>query len=749
MSVHRHIVGILLSAAVVVSLGWPASAVAQAEGQELRGLVVDGGREGRAVAGATVRLIEEGEEARTDEEGRFHFDSVEPGMYRLRLEASGYRDAEVRAAHPASETEELRVVLAPILFRLDAVVASASPLASPVGYQPAAALDRDRIFRRMAPSLGSLLDGQPGVAQRSFGPVPGRPVIRGFDGDRVLLLENGERMGDLSATAADHAVALGPSSARRVEVVRGPASLLYGSSALGGVVNMITDDVPSRWGTGTEGHLEAHAASIDRSGTFSGRLAHGGEVWAGTGRVSAGHSGDVRTPAALLPGTHSRSIDVSGGLGRRGPSSEGGIAVSLLKRGYGVPEAIDDPDTNVEIRMQREGIQGHFSRTGRGWLEGLELRVNATRLHQREVEGVLLDDGTLDEDLELEYRQHEVSSTLTLRHSVPGTGASGAFGLSATGRELEVGGLEAFTPGSREGSLAVFTFHELPLHPILRLQFGARGEGHRMRTVPNADFPELRDRRGSTTLSGSMGLNLRPTDRIEAGLQVARAHRHPRLEELFAHGPHLAAGVFEVGNPDLVDEIGRGLDAFVRWRTEHFAVELAGFVNRIENFVVFESTGVDDTESGLPVFEYEAAPAEMRGGELTLEAFLTPRLRLEAASDYVRGTRVGDDPSPLPYIPPLRARIGLEHQGSSLELGGLLRAVGSQDRVAARESPTDGYRVIELHTRIRLDPNGQHSLSLRVENATDTLYRDHLSRVRERHLSMPGRSVSVGYRWVF
>lgn len=720
---------------------------AAADTAVVRGRVVAAEGAG-GVAEAEVTLVELGRTVRTDGRGRFQFGAVAPGEYTVRAQGTGYSPGAVRVRVPGAGRDILiRLELAP--FHLPEVVVTASLLGGPVAYQPAQAYGLDELRRRTGTSMGEMLDGEPGLAMRSFGAAPARPVIRGLDGDRVLVLENGERMGDLQETAADHAIAVDPLALQRVEVVRGPASLLYGSSALGGVVNLFNDDMPQSWAYGTAGSVALQAATVNGLGAGHGRVVHGTDRWAATGRFSYRRAGDLMTPEGTLPGTHTRMLSGAGGFGYAGPRFEGGASVGLHDHVYGIPEELDDPDEDVEIRMARQSLQGRAAWRADGLVENVELRVNAARFDQQEMELERLPGGGRAEELELSFLQHTVSSTLTLQHTPVGRVAAGAVGVSVFARNLDVGGAEAFTPGARALSLAAFAFQELQVADRVRIQLGGRVESQWMRPLPNEHFADVAGERRTESVSGAVGVNLRPLDALELGAQLARAHRLPTVEELFADGPHRGAGTYEIGDPGLANEVGHGLDVFASWVAPRWRVEAAAFVNQIDNFVIFQPTGAVDEASGLPIFRYEGDNARLVGGEVVVEARLTDALRSRVGADYVRGARRDQARTPLPFIPPVRGRLGLTWEAGAWRVGGEARLVSSQHRVAPEEDPTPGYTLLGFDAGYTFDSAGRHRVALRVDNALNTAYRDHLSRVEDRNFPMPGRNVNVTYRWQF
>jgi len=713
----------------------------------IQGVVV---AEERPVSGAVVRIPGEGPGVLTDGEGRFQLRGAAAGAVLLRVEAVGYRALE-RTLSAAERAAPILIELEADPVALRGVVATATPLRGGVAYQPARALDDEALQRRAAVSFGQMLDGEPGIAMRSFGPATARPVIRGLDGDRIAVLENGQRMGDISETAPDHAIALDPLTADRVEVVRGPASLLYGSSALGGVVNLLREDIPRSWTPGARGTASVQGASVNREGALAARGVAGSERWAGTARLAYRGGGDFRTPGTpegTLLGTHSRRYSAGAGAGYAGDRLRGGLALDLIGHDFGIPEELDDPDEEVEIRSARQRLSGELDWNRAGLWDRFELRAAATRFFQQEVETAWESDGTFEEDVEHEFTRHTFGTTLTAAHGAVGPFGEGALGISLLGQTLAATGEEEFHPNARAISAAAFLFEEAPITGALRLLAGARVEAQRMEALPNEAFPELRDERTSVIVSGSIGLNLRPATGLEVGGQLARAHRVPLVEELYSDGPHLGTGRYEIGNPNLPNEIGYGADLFGRYAHERVAVEIAGFLNRVEDFVVLRATGETDPGSGFPVHVYEAAGAELLGGEASLEVRPAERVTLRGTADVVRGTRLDPEPTPLPYMPPARVSLEAEYDAGRWWVSTRSLTAAAQHRVA-NESPTDGYTLLDLQVGLRPGGAGGHMLVLRMDNVLDTVYRDHLSRVEDRRFPMPGRNLSLAYRWRF
>jgi iron complex outermembrane recepter protein len=687
----------------------------------------------------------------TDASGHYILTNLPVGEHTLVVAGMGYEQTEVVFTAIAQKTLELDVAVVQTGINLDEIVLTASPTASGFRYQPDDVLLGERLQKKGEVSFGEMLNGQPGVAMRSFGSAPARPVIRGLDGDRILVLENGERMGDIAETSADHAISLDPLVANRVEIVRGPASLLYGSSALGGVINLMTADIPDQGDNGTNGVVSLQGATNNKMGAGFGRITHGNGAHAVSARFAYRQAGNINTPEGELYGTSLRNYDGSLGWGFNKEQQNGGLSFSFSDQVFEIPESADNPYESVELRVNRQALQGRFGREMDGFFDKAQLRFNTNRFYQDEVVIEKGTDGMAEEAVELSYEQFSFNSTLTFQHRATGIFDRGAMGFSFQAKDLDVNGDDVYTPGERRFTAGLFTFQEVPLSSIMRLQFGLRLDVQNAAAMPNSTFTTVDMSRTSVNYSGSIGMNHRPLPGFELGGQFARSHRNPSIEELFANGPHLGAGLYEKGDTELKDEIGHGGDLFMNYTFGKTSIELAGFVNYFRNFIIFNPTGETDAASGYAIYQYEGAEAMLMGGELALKSELFRGLNLTSTMDYVNGRRVnnGSTGEFLPAIPPFRFSVELEYDFGLGWIGSKAQLAASQNRVAPDEEITEGYTLIGFNAGFRLNKGGRHVLILRVDNALNTIYRDHLSRVEDRGFPMPGRNLSVSYRWFF
>ena len=319
-----------------IALGMNARVAAQA-GVTLSGRLIDS-LTTQPVAGATVQIDELKRQATTKPDVTFAFDNVTPGTYHLSVHSAWYssRRSEVTVSGDAA-SPPVTVAVDPELHFEEVLSVSADARSQFDTFQPTSVLSGQELTKRLEMSLGATLENQPGVAARSFGPAPARPVIRGLDGDRVLILQDGQRLGDLSSQSGDHGVSINPAAAQRIEVVRGPATLLYGANAIGGLVNIITDEIPTEPSTGTQGNFTVDLGSAAHEG------AGAGDVHVGNGTVAlhvgggGRRSGDVRTPEGTVDNSQARSGFANIGLGWTRAKGYFGGSYGYEDTKYGIP----------------------------------------------------------------------------------------------------------------------------------------------------------------------------------------------------------------------------------------------------------------------------------------------------------------------------------------------------------------------------------------------------------------------------
>lgn len=598
--------------------------------------------------------------------------------------------------------------------------------------------------------LGDMLNGLPGVRTTSFGPGASRPVIRGLAGPRVQVLTNGVGLIDASALSPDHQVASDPAEAERIEVLRGPSALRYGGSAIGGVVNIIDQRIPTRAARGgVDGRLSAQASSVDDGRAVSGQLKIGEGPLVVSIDATHRESGDYKVPVApesarraALEGEapepakrlKNSAVDLTSyGVGASWLLDGGGFVGFAVKRtttDYGVPGQsheheqapviIDLEQTRYDFRGELPAALGPFDKVQ--WSAGYA-DYEHVELEGDEVGTRFLSDG-FEGRLELVQRARD--------------GWEGAIGVQALRRNFDAVGEEAYVPKTRIEEVGAFTVQRVD-----RDSWGFEG-GLRL---DRRDLDSLVGQRDFTNFSASAGLFTRPSEGVFLGVSLARNARAPTEAELFAGGPHVATRGFEIGDADLDSEVAYSIEGNAHFEAGRFSLDAHLFAIRYRNFIDLAPTGGE--EDGLAVFQYVQTDAKFRGFELEGEAELwrdgDRKLTLQGAADWVRGST---DLGPPARIPPWSATARLVFASDRLDGRLEVRRVGEQDRVVDFELPTDGYTQVNLFGAVKPNPDVDVRVFAEVRNLTDEEIREHASFLKD-IAPQPGRNFRLGVSYAF
>ena len=694
---------------------------------------------------AVVVIEELRREVVSDDTARFVVDAVPPGTYHLSVRAPGYTARRTEIVVEASPvTVDLNID--PEVHYEEVVSVGPTARSAFESYQPTSVLAGQDLTRVLSGSLGDTLDGQPGVASRSLGPAPSRPVIRGLDGDRVAILEDGQRTGDLSSQSADHGVTINPAAAHKIEVVRGPATLLYGANAIGGLVNVINEQIPTAQHNGYEGGFLTDIGTGAREGGIAGDMQWGNNRWALHAGGTTRGNGEVRTPAGVIDNSQGRSASADVGLSWTSATHYIGGSYGYDDMRYGVP-VVEDGAIELTPRRHEFTLRAGAKHLG-GFLNSYRVILGVRRYQHDELEatevGTHFSNDTLDVDVLAGHRKYGR--------------LSGAVGFAAGNRDFEALGDEALSPPVNQKNLAAFVYEELTW-PHVTFQFGGRLD--RVRYEPGdgtASGPSgpRRTNRQFTNVSGSAGFLFRPAvarDAITLAGSIARAARNPALEELYFFGVHPGNFAFEIGDPRLESEVGLGVDLSLRWQTRRISGELTWFRNAIDDFIfraplmaaqTDAAYGSDFDAEGYQVIRFTPADSVLTGVETHTDVHITQDLVAEVGLDYVRATNTDLD-APLPRIPPFRARGGLRYQRNAFQAGGELVAAASQTRVFGAETPTDGYTTFRVFGAYSWQSGPAVStVTARLDNVANERYFNHLSYIKDFVPEM-GRSARLIY----
>lgn len=652
-------------------------------------------------------------------------------------------------------------------------------------------LSGEELARDLRPSIGETLSKQPGVSATSFGPSASRPILRGFQGERVRVLTDGIGSIDVSNTSVDHAVVIDPLLAERVEIVRGPSALLYGSSAIGGVVNVIDSRIPrslpangyrvnaiAGYGSAANERSVAGAGDLavgdkivlhaDGSYLKSDDLDIGGYVLSRQARAAALTAAagpttpddpDFAETAALrgtLPNTAARTWTAGAGASLITETGSLGISYSHYDSLYGVPiryateSGQEQEGPRISILQNRLDLRGEVE-TGGGFLDKIRVRAGYANYRHFELE----EDGAVG----TAFYNKGIESRLELIQAKRG-GWSGATGVQYFNRDFNVEGEEAFLPKNRTSQIGIFTLQQLELGK-LRAEGGLRYESSNLEAAPLAD--DLRffsGKRHFDAFSGSAGLSYELADGVRIGFNASRTERAPSAEELFARGGHAGTQSWELGSPDFKLEKSWGLEGTLHVHQDRFSLDASAYYNWFSNYIsenqvdqaVCEAAAAPSgRDADLPCFQFQQADARYYGFEVDASFRLAQignyAVNLDAVGDYVRANIV--DAAPVPRIPPARVLGGLEVQSDRLSARAEVEHVFEQDRIAPFETPTSDYTLVNASIGFKPIPgNSRISLLLSANNIFDVEARRHSSFLKD-FAPLAGRDLRASVRLGF
>lgn len=636
--------------------------------------------------------------------------------------------------------------------------------------------------------IGDLLAKLPGVSATSFAPGSSRPVLRGQQGERVRVLVDGVGTADVSNTSVDHATTIEPITIERIEVLRGPAVLLYGSQAIGGAVNVIDKRIPVRMpdhdlhfdgfaGLDSASDLRTAAGSLD-VGIGANLVAHIDGSWRKTGDIDIGGfqvapelradlladaveeeaDGELEEAAELreaanqrgtVPNTAMESWTVNAGLGLILGDSTFGASIGWYDTSYGVPTrpgaghhahgapVVGAPAEEEEelvtigLRQFRADFKGDVF-LGEGAFERLKLRVGYSDYTHTEFEGDEV--GTVFDSTSVEARAELVQNT---------EGAlRGSSGIQYTHRDFFAVGAEAYVPPNLTDQVALFTLQEYGAGPF-QIEAAARAE------FTKVEAQTLGIERDFDTFSGALGLVYEGIEGVRFGINGSRAERAPSAEELFSDGPHIATQAFEIGDADLATERAWGLEAYARGTIGKGTFGLTAYRQWFTNYIFLEETGLE--EDDLPVFQYLQGDADFWGFEAELSYPLVDtrsfRLLTDLSASYVEAEL--DDGTAVPRIPPLSLLGALEAQTGPVDLRGEVQWFDSQDRVTTFETATDSFTLVNASAAWRpLKDNRNVTVLVAADNIFDVVGRRHASFTKD-FVPLMGRNFRASVRLSF
>ena len=796
--------------ALGLSLSAPALLLASpsALAQTLSGTVTNAA--GKPLANATVEIEALKRVTSTNELGEFTFSNVKEGDYTLHIFASGFAHLHEHTQAQSDNAGGANFVLARSAIEVIDVHATPMHLSVMESATPVSVLSGETLRRQQAATLGDTLEKLPGVQSNFHGNVASTPIIRGLSGPRVLITQNGLDVSDVSRVGPDHAVASEASTAKQIEVLRGPATLFFGSGAIGGVVNVVDQRVPTSTETRGEFVLETQTVNDQKLGTFNVTTGVDNIAFYADGFYR--DSNDYETPVAPdiddPDGAHvvENSNEESNGftLGTSYLFDQGyvGVAVERFEREYGVPGHSHGGDTSVfaDLEQTKYQLLGEYNFTN-DFLQSVHFRAGYTDYEHAEVEGGLVGTTFSNETEELR---------VDLLHK-PMAGWRGGISLHYKGSDVFAQGEEAFTPPSEMEMFAVALMEERHFGDFL-VQLGARAESVTLDAssvlLPELDAHEHDDEHdhdehahdeheheGSefvrqfavdqeiTPISLSAGVVYTINESYNVGVSLSRSERAPSASELLSFGPHIGTRTYEIGalfdlseegefvlSQTAIDlETANNIDLTFRKTQGDVGFVFNAFYNQVDNYYFQEETGLfaesghdhahdeeghdeeehseDEHSDELPVYLFGSADAVLHGFELQVAWQTTDNLKLDFFADYVKARL--KDGGALPRTSPMRVGSHVAYTLDNIRADLDITYFAKQDDISTFETETDGYTLVDASITYDI-PLGDIDLSVYLsgENLTDEEARVHTSFLKD-IAPRPGRNFAFGVRGYF
>ncbi|WP_024608245.1 TonB-dependent receptor [Pseudoalteromonas sp. TAB23] len=742
------------------------------------------------IKNASIHVHGKNQSVKSNDLGEFAIDI--DANSQLHISKDNYIDSRITVTESSNN---LSVSLKPTSVETVVVYASALHKNSLEMISPVSVLSGDELRNKSKPTLGETLKGLPGVNASYFGPVSSSPIIRGLDGPRVKITQNGLDASDASRIGPDHATSSDSLAAEQIEVLRGPSTLLYGSGAIGGVVNVVDNRIPTSNIDELTGAAEYSHDTVSNSNTVAAKLETGNEGFNfhfdGTKRSGddyqtptftiAHDDGDVETESSV-ENTFIDSETLNFGTSYVGDHLTIGFSYGSIDTDYGIPghehhhdhegETEEEP---VYAHLEQDRWQGLVSYAlHNNWIETINLRVGYTDYSHSEIE---------DGEIGTTFKNKTTEARLNVEHKFADW--HGMMGYHYSDSDYDAIGEEAFTPASVTTTNALYLLEERKFGDVT-IELGARIEDYKIESqitahehshdeveIDHSDEETIGYNKSFTNLSASAGAIWQYKPGHSIATSISHSERAPLSAELLSNGLHIATGTYELGlgyniedneahfEPENIkQETSTNLDLSFRRFSGDFGYTVNFFYNDIKNFYFQENTGlVYDEEDGLEsaigahddavaVYQFTSKDAELYGIEFDAHYQVTPSAMVKVFGDSTRA-KLKDDEGNLPRIPANKLGSELQYDLGDLQLTLTGTHYFDQNDVTAFETKTDGYTLFDAQANYQLGLGGVDAqLYINVDNITDELGFVHSSFIKDK-APLPGRNFRFGVRGYF
>ena len=757
------------------------------------------------IENAAVHVHGKDQGVKTNAQGEFSIDV--DSQSQLHVSKDNFIDSRIAVNE---NSNNVTVSLTPTSVETVVVYASALHKNSLEMISPVSVLSGDELKNKSKATLGETLKGLPGVNASYFGPVSSSPIIRGLDGPRVKITQNGLDASDASRIGPDHATSSDSLAAEQIEVLRGPSTLLYGSGAIGGVVNVVDNRIPTSNLDDLTGAAEYSHDTVSNSNTVAAKLETGNDGFNfhfdGTKRSGDDYEtptfnitdedGDVETHNSV-ENTFIDSDTFNVGTSYVGDHLTVGFSYGSIETDYGIPghehhdhdhegeteeehdeHADEEEEESVYAHLEQDRWQGLISYAlDNNWIENINLRVGYTDYKHSEIE---------DGEIGTTFKNETTEARLNVEHKLAQW--HGMMGYHYSESDYDAIGEEAFTPASVTTTHALYLLEEREFGDVT-LELGARIEDYEITsTITESEHAHDHDEEEDhdegeeesiaysesfTNVSASAGAIWQYTPGQSVALSLSHSERAPLSAELLSNGLHIATGTYELGlgyhiednevhfePEDIKQEKSTNLDFSFRRFSGDFGYTVNFFYNDIKNFYYQQNTGlVYDEEDGLEsaigahddavaVYQFASKDAELYGVEFDVHYQIDPNAMVKVFGDSTRA-KLKDDEGNLPRIPANKLGSELQYNVGDLQLTLTGTHYFEQDNISAYETKTDGYTIVDAQANYQLSLGAiDTQLYLNIDNITDELGFVHSSFIKDK-APLPGRNFRFGIRGYF
>ncbi len=603
-------------------------------------------------------------------------------------------------------------------------------------------LEGEKLAKKAQATLGETLSKEIGISSTQFGPNASRPVIRGLDGNRIRILQDGLGIMDLSGASQDHAIPLNPLVSERVEVVRGPLNLLYGSSAIGGVVNVVTSRLHKTYHEHTGGAVDLKTNSSNNGQNMAMNLDYGANNFMLHLDGDMGQADDMNSPDRKINNSEYRQKSYSVGTSYFvDEDTYFGVGYSLYDNLYGV---VAEEDVDIDMKQQRVDLLAHHRLDG--FFTGIQFKSAQTFYEHQELEGT---------EVGTDFNNKGNESRLELYHRWSDQ-MTGILGVQTQISDFKAVGDEAFLPFSKSEQYALFLFEQLQ-QKWGKLNLGLRYEHSKVNSEAGTILATEKNK-SFNSFSAATGALFNLTDTLTTGLNLSYNERAATFQELYAQGAHIAIGKYVQGDGNLNKEKSFAAEWSLRHKGEWTEGVFNVFAHKFDNYISLNPTGnradtddsgvAGDSEEDFEIYNYEQNKATIYGTELSFSHFITSNIQWTLKGDYLRGRNNSLNQN-LARMTPIRAIAEARYVGDYFNTGIEIQRVFQQDHTANNESSTPAYTMINLDYShdLRLD---DHSIMIygQLNNLTDEVAINHVSLIKD-NMRMAKRHLVVGVRASF